>query len=133
MRITAQGSTVVSYRSASTAGVVEAIRTCRVRIDSITPEVTCYGRAFSWQGGTSTFRFRVDDPATGTVRAKLVITRYGRPMREYQLGKCQTGRPLHVTIGTGLGVGTWNWRVVAYDPAGGRTAGKYRHLEVYPR
>ena len=123
----------MTYRSVDTAGDVEAGRTCTVRIDSVRPAVTDYGRPVSWQGGAARFHFRVDDRATGTVRARLVITRYGEPARVFKLGRVATGKGLVTAVRCGLPVGTWNWRIDVRDPAGNRGVGHRHTLEVYPR
>jgi fibronectin-binding autotransporter adhesin len=128
-----QGVTKVSYRSISTAGGVEATQVCTVRIDSTTPVVTDYGHPVSWQGGTARFSYSVADAGAPTVRAKLVITRYGWHARTIDLGRVATGKRLSAIVGCGLPIGTWNWRVVVYDPAGARGAGRGHTLQVYPR
>ena len=105
-----------------------------MRIDSMHPVVTCYGlrhlvagrsRALPPTGWT--------DPATSTVRAKLVITRYGYHVRTIDLGSRATGKRLVTAVRCGLPAGTWNWRIVVHDAAGARGAGHPRTLEVYPR
>ena len=133
MTIRSQGATRVSYRSVDTAGDVEAAQVCTIRVDSVPPAVSDRGHPVSWQGGAARFHFRVTDRATGTVRARLVITRYGHPARVFSLGRVATGEWLVAGVRCGLPVGTWNWRVVVRDLAGNRGVGHRRALEVYPR
>jgi autotransporter-associated beta strand protein len=130
--ISRQGATKVSYRSVSTGGDVEATQVCTVRIDSDDPVVSNYGYVSCRLGGSASFTYSVADSAP-TVRAKLVITRYGRHVRTIDLGKVSTGKRLVAVVNCGLPVGSWNWRVVAHDPAGARGAGHRRVLQVNPR
>jgi hypothetical protein len=131
--VRSQGVTRVTYRSVDTAGGIETARVCTVRIDSVRPVVAGYGHPVSWQGGVARFHFRVTDRAAGSVRARLVITRYGQPARVFRLGRVATGKRLVAVVRCGLPVGTWNWRIDVRDPAGNRGVGPRHELEVYPR
>ena len=42
------------------------------------------------------------------------------------------GRRLFATWHCTLRTGSYSWRIVATDPAGNRTAGKWHFLDVYP-
>jgi len=128
-----QGVTRVAYRSADTEGDVEETQVCMVRIDSVPPVVTDYGHPVAWQGGWARFAFRVTDAGASTVRAKLVITRYGQPVHTVDLGRQATGKRLVAIVSCWLPVGTWNWRLDVRDPAGVRGVGRRHALEVYPR
>jgi autotransporter-associated beta strand protein len=128
-----QGVTKVAYRSVSTAGDVEATQVCTVRIDLANPVVTDYGHPMCSQGGAARFAYRVTDAGASLVRAKLVITRYGHHVRTIDLGRQETGKQLVALVRCGLPVGTWNWRIVVHNAAGGRGAGHPRTLEVHSR
>lgn len=126
-----QGVTTVRYRSVDTVGTVEATRSCKVRLDSIAPVVVCYGRPLAWQGGMLRFAYKVTD-ASGSVITRLAITRYHKPIKQYALGSNPTGRRVVNAVRCDLGVGTWSWRVVAFDRAGNRGIASWRYLDVVP-
>ncbi len=127
-----QGVTTVRYRSADTLGNVEATKSCKVRIDSIAPVVIDYGRPVAWQGGLLRCAYKVTDASSDRVTAKLAITRYHYPVKQYRLGVRPVGHRLVTGVNCSLGVGTWCWRVVARDQAGNRGVGKWHFVEVYP-
>jgi hypothetical protein len=99
-----QGVTEVDYRSADTLGTIETAHACKVRIDGVAPVVSDFGHPVTWVGGTLRCDYKVHPSG------KRLITRV----------TCR------------LGVGTWCWRVVAFDQAGNRGVGSWHFLEVYP-
>ena len=127
-----QDVTTVRYRSADTMGNVEATKSCKVRIDSVAPVVLDYGHPVAWQGGLLRCAYKVMDASSSRVTAKLAITRYHYPIKQYGLGAQPVGRRLVTGVNCELGVGTWCWRVVARDQAGNRGLGKWHFVEVYP-
>ena len=104
MTIHRQGVTEVDYRSADTLGTIETAHACKVRIDGVAPVVSDFGHPVTWVGGTLRCDYKVHPSG------KRLITRV----------TCR------------LGVGTWCWRVVAFDQAGNRGVGSWHFLEVYP-
>lgn len=131
-KITRQGSTKIEYRSADTLGNVEAAKSCTVKIDSVAPVVSDFGRPVVWRGGKLRCAYKVTDATSKRVTTKLAITRYHYPIKQYKLGTHMTGRRLVTSVTCRLGVGTWCWRVVAHDQAGNRGIGKWHYLVVYP-
>ena len=127
-----QGVTTVEYRSADTAGNVEAAKSCQVRIDKTKPTVRDIGRPQAWTGGNARFLYKLGDRYATSLRAKLVITRYGGHRVTKKLGWRPVGRRLFATWHCTLRTGSYSWRIVATDPAGNRTAGKWHFLDVYP-
>jgi hypothetical protein len=127
-----QGATKIAYRSADTLGNVETAKTCTVRIDSVAPVVHDYGSPVTWQGGIMQCAYKVTDATSSRVTTKLAITRYHVPIHQYKLGVRPANRRLVTAVTCDLGVGTWCWRVVAYDQAGNRGVGKWHFIEVYP-
>ena len=128
-----QGATTVAYRSVDTLGNVEVTKTCKVRIDTVPPVVYDYGRPVVWRGGVLRCRYKVVDATSRTVRTVLAVTRYHKPVKQYPLGMRRTGKRLVAVVRSHLGVGTWSWRVVAFDRAGNRAVGRWHYLDVYPR
>jgi hypothetical protein len=127
-----QGRTTIQYRSVDTDGNVEVTRSCSVRVDSIAPRVTDYGHPVSWTGGKARFSFKIEDAGAGSVVARLAVSRYHQPIRQFEIGSVATGRHQSVRVACGLSVGTWCWRVVVRDLAGTRGVGSWHYLEVYP-
>lgn len=127
-----QGVTTVRYRSVDTAGNVEAEKSCKVRIDTVAPVVTGYGHPVAWRGGLMRCAYKVTDNLSRRVTARLAITRYHSPVKQYGLGVRPVGRRLVTGVNCDLGVGTWCWRVVVRDQAGNRGVGKWHFIEVYP-
>jgi hypothetical protein len=127
-----QGATKVSYRSADTLGNVETAKTCTVRVDSVAPVVHDYGSPVTWQGGIMQCAYKVTDATSSRVTTKLAVTRYHVPIQQYKLGDRPANHRLVTAVTCDLGVGTWCWRVVAYDQAGNRGVGKWHFIEVYP-
>ena len=127
-----QGATKVSYRSADTLGNVETAKTCTVRVDSVAPVVHDYGSPVTWQGGIMQCAYKVTDATSKRVTTKLAVTRYHVPIQQYKLGVRPANHRLVTAVTCDLGVGTWCWRVVAYDQAGNRGVGKWHFIEVYP-
>lgn len=127
-----QGVTKVSYRSADTMGNVETAKTCKVRVDSVAPVVHDYGSPVTWQDGVMRCAYKVTDATSSRVTAKLAVTRYHVPIKQYKLGDRPANRRLVTAVTCDLGVGTWCWRVVAYDQAGNRGVGKWHFIQVYP-
>ena len=68
----------------------------------------------------------MSDKLFSRLEAKLVITRYGKFVTAKSLGTQPIGRRLTATWRCTLAPGTYNWRVVATDPAGNRSAGSSR-------
>lgn len=132
LTIRRQGATRVFYRAADTAGNFGATRRSTVRIDSLPPTVADYGSPVAWQGGTARLPFGLGDAAVKTLRARLVLTRYGRQVAQLDLGRRVTGRRLVALLQRRLPAGAYAWRVVALSPAGNRAAGTSRPLTVYP-
>ena len=102
-----------------------------MRVDSGVPQVTGYGHPSVLRRGKARFAFRVTDAGSNWVTAKLAITRYGVPVKQYHLGRIATGRQ-SILVTCSLPVGTWSWRVVVRNPAGTRGLGGWRFLEVSP-
>ena len=90
--ISRQGMTTVEYRSADSAGNVEAAQSCVVSVDSVGPRVTAYGPTTAWRGGNARFAFRVSDASGGSVSVKIGITKYGRQIATYDVGTKAVGR-----------------------------------------
>ena len=131
--INRQGVTEVSYRSADTLGTVETAHVCKVRIDSVAPVVRDFGHPVTWIGGTLSCDYKVTDAVSSKVTTKLAVTRYHVPIKQYKLGLHPTGSRLVGRVTCHLGVGTWCWRVVAFDQAGNRGVGSWHFLEVFPK
>jgi photosystem II stability/assembly factor-like uncharacterized protein len=127
-----QGVTTVAYRSADTEGNVETTQSCTVRIDGVPPTVVDIGSVVAWHGGTAHFAYRLSDPAVTSLRARLVITRYGRRVACVNLGRRPTGRKLAAALHCVWPTSQYQWRVIATDPTGQRTVGAAHTLRVLP-
>ena len=126
-----QGETRLECRAVDTLGDVGATSSATVHIDGSVPRVTDYGHPAASAGHAARFTFRVTDAGSSWVTAKLAITRYGVPVKQYDLGRIATGRQ-SATVTCALPVGTWCWRVVVHNAAGTRGLGGWHYLEVAP-
>jgi hypothetical protein len=129
--VSRQGKTVVEYRSADTAGNVEAARSCTVRVDSRAPKVEIYGPVTAWRGGNVRFTFRVTD-VSGPVSVKIGVTRYGHRVATYDLGMKPAGRKAAGMVTCTLPVARYSWRAVVTDSAGNATRTTAGALKVLP-
>jgi hypothetical protein len=129
--VSRQGETVVEYRSADTAGNVEAAQSCVVRVDSVGPKVVAYGPVTAWKGGNVRFTFRVSD-VSGPVSVKIGVTRYGHRVATYELGMKPVGRKAAGTVVCTLPVARYSWRVVVTDSAGNTARTTAQVLRVLP-
>lgn len=126
-----QGSTTVAYRSADTAGNVEAAKSCVVRIDDTAPVVKAFAPVTAWRGGILRFTFWVSD-VSGPVSVKVGVTRYGHRVATYDFGRKPAGRRAAGAVVCSLPVGRYSWRVVVTDSAGNVTRTTARALKVLP-
>ena len=132
--ITAEGTTVITYRSVDTAGNVETTKTCQVCIDRTAPKVRVGGEVNASWGGPATFRYRLSDNLATALRCKLVITYHGRVVATKALGLRPVGRQLSVTLRRlfpSRGGDAYGWRIVAFDPAGNRGVDTGGEFEVW--
>jgi hypothetical protein len=132
--ITAEGTTVITYRSVDTAGNVETTKTCQVCIDRTAPKVRVGGEVNASWGGPATFRYRLSDNLAKALRCKLVITYHGRVVATKGLGLRPVGRCLSITLRRlfpSHGGDAYGWRVVAFDPAGNRGVDIGGEFEVW--
>ena len=116
-----QGVVLIRYRSADTLGDVEQTRTCRVRIDSLRPQVVAR-HASGPAGGTVHLRYRVDDPVPdcGWALVRLVVTDAGgRVLTRASTRPAPTNDWRTVRISTrALGPGFYTVALRAMDAAG---------------
>jgi photosystem II stability/assembly factor-like uncharacterized protein len=132
VKIKRQGAKTVQYRSTDTAGNVETAQSCQVRIDRTKPKVRDIGRPQAWTGSDARFLYRLGDRYATILKAKLVITRYSGHRVTKRLGWRPVGRRLFATWRCTLPTGSYSWRIVATDPSGNRTAGKWHFVDVSP-
>lgn len=130
--ISRQGETIVEYRSADTAGNVEAANSCVVRVDTSAAKVTTYGPTTAWRGGNARFSLRVSDASGGSVSVRIGITQYGRQIKTYDVGLKRVGRQVTGIARCTLPVGRYSWRAIVRDAAGNRTISAAQILKVLP-
>ena len=115
----------VSYRSRDAAGNVEAVKSCKVRIDTRRPTPEAPYRAYARRGGTAILKYRVTDPIPNGGTAKVTIriwNRAGKLVRTLPAAvkRVNTKGALTATFRVPLTwkAGTYTFYVRATDAAG---------------
>jgi alpha-tubulin suppressor-like RCC1 family protein len=120
--VSAEGETVVQYRSADNAGNVEAAKSVTVRIDTVRPKPTALANATVKKGKKAGLRFKVADTSCTTCTATIKIKNgKGKVVKTFSKS-CKTNTNMVYSFTCKLAKGTYKWYVYATDPAGNTQA-----------
>jgi hypothetical protein len=117
----ADGASVVWYRSADKAGNLEQKRSCTVRIDTQPPVPAVTPPAAVTKGGRATLRFRVADPRPGSPTVTVTLrfrNAHGRLIKKVVARRRRAGAPLTYSFTCLLARGSYRVTVSAVDAAG---------------
>jgi len=117
--ISAEGETVLAYRSTDEAGNTSDVQTASVRIDRRGPVTRAVEPVRVRRGHRATLRFIVGD-VTPTADVVIKISKGGKLAKKLTLGSRPTGRVLAYVWACDLPRGHYTWRVLATDEAGNR-------------
>jgi hypothetical protein len=130
LTVTREGLSTVEYRSADEYGNLEAVQSCTVRL-ALTPPIVRPGAAVATsRNAAARFSYRLADKLFPHLKARLLITRFGKFVAAKDLGLQPVGKRLTATWRCTLAPGTYNWRIVAADEAGNQASGSWRYLTV---
>ncbi len=119
------GIHIILYRSADNTGLVEAPRSCTVRIDTRQPVTAAPYSTKVKRGYRATLRYRVDDQQPCASKANVTIkvaTLSGRVVRVFKLGQRSVNRLLTCQFRCTVAKRTYRFRVYATDAAGNKQA-----------
>jgi hypothetical protein len=117
----ADGATVVWYRSADKAGNLEREHACTVRIDTQPPVPVVTPPAAVARGGRATVGFRVTDPRPGSPTVTVTLRfrdDHGRLVKKVVVPGRRVGAPLAYSFTCLLAKGSYRVTVSAVDAAG---------------
>jgi sugar lactone lactonase YvrE len=117
VRIAAQGTTTLSYRSTDVAGNVEATKTATVRVDGIKPVPRALANATVRRGKTVKLRYRVNDGSCPQLTVTIRIYKGGKLKKTLALNVTAANRDLSYSYKCKLAKGKYTWKVYAADPA----------------
>jgi hypothetical protein len=118
VRITAQGTTTLLYRSTDVVDNVEATKTASVHIDGIKPAPKAPANATVKRGKTVKLRYRVKDSACPQVTVTIKIFKGAKKIKTLYLRVQLTGHDLSYAYKCKLAKGKYTWKVYASDLAG---------------